>query len=255
MPPTALVLVHLLGCDAFHKAFSSLDGLTTTTVMQGAVLGVELPSDERLAPLLEGTDFAPGLAVTVFVADAGSVTDLANAPISNAVVTVDGNVTEAIPSQGQGLYASDPSQSALEYDDGAVWTIDANVSGNVGSAVLGLPPAASFDVPATHDANQAISVDLTGQGFASAVVVVIDQDGNVTFTNVPTDIKGLYDQMQQDEVGLVQIPGTAFAGNGLYAVGVAAMDHTVPDDLVELNTLLSGVRTGKMILSPVVVGP
>jgi hypothetical protein len=255
VPITPIVLLQLLGCDAFHKAFSSLDGISQSTVVQGAVMAVELPDDDRIAPLLEGTDFAPGVAVTAFIADASSVTDLANAPISNALVTVDGNVSETIPSQGSGLYASDPSSSDLVYEDGGSWTLGIDVGGDPGLAALALPAAASFDVPQTHGANESLIVDLTGQGFDSSIVIVIDDSGNLTFNNLPQDIKGLYDQMQLEEAGAITIPGSAFPGAGFYAVGVAAMAHTSADDLDGMNTLLSGVRTGKMVMTPVVVGP
>ncbi|MBA2322235.1 MAG: hypothetical protein H0V89_13905 [Deltaproteobacteria bacterium] len=255
MPSTMLIFLQLLGCDAFEKAFSSLDGITTTNVAQGAVLGIDPPSDDRLAPFLEGTDFAPGMSITVFVADAGSVTDIANAPIANALVTIDGNVSEVVPSQGGGLYAADPTSSDLQYEPSADWMVEVNISGDLGSAAILLPTDAVYEVPAEHPTNTGLGIDLTGQGFASSMIVVLDADGNLTFSNVPADIQALYDGMQQEEAGLVQIPGTAFPSAGLYAVGVAAMTHVEPDDLVDLNTLLSGIRSGKMRMNPVLVGP
>lgn len=247
----AVILLQLLGCDALHKAFSSVGGLTDATVVQGAVLGIEMPDDPRIAPLLEGTDFAPGTAVTVFVADAKSIADLGNAPVDGGVVTVSGNVAEPVPGQGGGLYATDPSTSNLEYEDGARWVVDVNTDGTIGTALLDLPAAAAFEVDEFHEPGAPMTIDLTGQGFHSSVAVVISQEGEVTWTNTPTDIRGLYEAMDSEEAGVIEIPGSAFAGEGFYAVGVAAMTHTTAEDLAGINTALSKLRVGKMRVVPV----
>lgn len=255
MTAGALILLQLFGCDAFHKAFSSVNGLTEGTVVQGAVLGVEVPDDPAIQALIEGTDFAPGTGITAFVADATSIADLANAPVDDAIVTMNGNVAEIVPPQANGLYASDPTGSDLEYQDDADWELDVNREGAVGSAFVHLPPAAAFDVEQVHDKNTPLTIDLAGQGFQSTVAVVIDQNGEVTWNNVPTDIKALYDAMQGEDAGVLTIPGSAFASDGVYAVGVAAMVHTSAEDLEGMNTVLSKVRSGKMVLRPVSTVP
>ncbi len=251
MTTGAMILLQLFGCDALNKAFSSVGGLTDATVVQGAVLGIEVPDDPRLAPFLEGTDFAPGTAVTVFVADATSIADLGNAPVDGGVVTVSGDISEDVPGLGGGLYATDPSSSELEYTDGAQWVVDVDTDGTVGTAILDLPPAAAFDVEPIHEPGAPMTIDLSGQGFQSSVAVVIDEQGTVTWTNAPTDISGLYAAMDSDDAGVVEIPGSAFAGEGLYAVGVAAMSHTNAEDLTGINTALSKLRVGKMRIVPV----
>jgi hypothetical protein len=245
----AVMLLQLMGCDAFHKAFSSVDGLTQTTVVQGAVMGIEAPAE--LQDLLAGTDFSSGVAVTAFVADASSVTDLADAPIDNAQVTVEGNVSEQAAPQGHGLYLTDPGSSNLVYADGDTWSLDIDVAGEVGTVALTLPAGANVQVDPQHDKNTPMSIDLSGQGFASAVVVVVDQEGTVTFDNAPKTITDLYESMNSTDPGTIEIPGSAFPSDGLYALGIAAMNHTTSEDVEGINTGLSKVRVGKMLMFPV----
>lgn len=251
MTPTVWLSLSLVGCDAFRKAFDTVEGLTESTVVQGAVLGIEVPDDPTLAALLEGTEFAPGTAVTAFVVDASSVADLANAPVDDATVSVAGGIEEAVPSQGDGLYANDPSTSDLIYADGESWTLSVARGDAVGEVALSLPAGAAVEIPTQHGAGSPLVIDLTGQGFGSAIGVVVDATGEVVWTNVPTDVRSLYDAMGSDEVTTLEIPGSAFAANQVYLVGVAAMAHTDADDLTDVNTALSKVRVGKMFLSPV----
>jgi hypothetical protein len=251
MTPTLWLSLSLVGCDAFRKAFDTVEGLTESTVVQGAVLGIEVPDDPNLAALLEGTDFAPGTAVTAFVVDASSVADLAEAPVDDATVRVAGDIEEAVLSQGDGLYANDPSTSDLVYVDGDQWTLSVTRGDAAGEVSLQLPAGAAVNIPTQHGAGSPLVVDLSGQGFESAIGVVVDASGTVVWSNVPTDVKALYDAMGSEDVSTLEIPGSAFAANQVYLVGVAAMAHTDADDLTDLNTALSKVRVGKMFLSPV----
>ena len=251
MTPTLWLSLSLVGCDAFRKAFDTVEGLTESTVVQGAVLGIDVPDDPNLAALLEGTDFAPGTAVTAFVVDATSVADLAEAPVDDATVAVVGSVDEAVPSQGDGLYANDPSTSDLVYVDGDQWTMSVTRGDAVGEVALALPAGADVAIPTQHSAGTPLVIDLSGQGFGSAIGVVVDATGEVVWTNVPTDVRSLYDAMGSGDVSTLDIPGSAFAANQVYLVGVAAMAHTDADDLEGVNTALSKVRVGKMFLSPV----
>ena len=121
----------------------------------------------------------------------------------------------------------------------------------MGEVALSLPAGAAVEIPTQHGAGSPLVIDLTGQGFGSAIGVVVDATGEVVWTNVPTDVRSLYDAMGSDEVTTLEIPGSAFAANQVYLVGVAAMAHTDADDLTDVNTALSKVRVGKMFLSPV----
>nr|MBA2319596.1 hypothetical protein [Deltaproteobacteria bacterium] len=98
-----------------------------------------------------------------------------------------------------------------------------------------------------------ITVDLAGRGYASAIVVVFGPDGAPTFGNQPESIGDLYESTLADTVESVEIPGSAFSDPGLHAVGVAGMSHSDADGLDALNTVLSKVRAGQMVFTPVTV--
>jgi hypothetical protein len=83
---------------------------------------------------------------------------------------------------------------------------------------------------------------------------VIDvQSGETTYSNQPEDIKSLYEFTRgNDEITTVEVPGTAFSGQSIYALGVAGMVHTTSEDIENMNSALSSVMGGKMRMFPVV---
>ncbi len=240
----------LSGCAAIEDAKDAIAGATDTTVMQGSVLGVQPPTDPNLAPLLAGTGFEPGTSATVFLADASSPDELEDSPLTGASVQVE----SAVLSEGEpGLYTVAPDQGPA-YEVGASWTI--SVDDGVAHAASLVLPAPAADVLGTdpvidHAFGSPLAVALTGLGFASSIVVVITPSGTLSFNNTPQTIAELYDATKSEDVGTVEIPSDAFETTGLYAVGVAGMAHSEADGLTELNTLLSKVRAGEMVFTPV----
>jgi len=248
-----LGIAALIGCDAFK-------GVTEPLVSQGIILGVEAPQSDQID--LSGTDFQQGTAASIFLADATSVDDLSNAPIEGATVDIRGpgdmgNVD--VPDAGDGLYAVLPTDQTLDYQGNADWTIVAqrDPKSDPGKATIHLPPPADLDIPEQHDQGQPMQLDLSGKGFTSVLVAVIDvESGTVTFDNEPKDIKAIYDMTRgSEEVGDFEIPGTAFPDDQkVYAVGVAGMQHTKAEDLDGLNTLLTSFMAGDMNLYPTTTG-
>jgi hypothetical protein len=246
-----LIAALLVGCDAIEDAQDAIDGVTNTTVVQSHVLAVQDPQDENLGLLLEGTGFEPGTSATVFLADASSADAMEDAPIIGAAVTVEG--VDA-PETEDGLYTFGPD-AGPPYEVGATWTLVMN-DGAEHRASFPLPPPAEGAVGTgvvTQAAGAPLSVNLGGRGYASAVVVVIGPSGAPTFSNQPTTIDELYEASQSETVSLVEIPGDAFTETGLHAVGVSGMFHSEADGLTDLNTVLSKVRAGQMVFTPVTV--
>lgn len=243
----------LSGCSLFDKAKDKVDGVLNPTVVQGIVLGVEPPSDPELAGVLGG-DLEVGTSATFFLASASKITDIENAPIVGAVVELDtpDGVIKA-NEQGSGLYTISPTDGP-DYVGGEVWTVSIDRGGEaeLSMAALNLPPAATADVPRSHAKGQDLVIDLTGQPFDAALVMVLDAQGNITYSNEPQGIKEIYDFTHGNGggVGAVTIPGTAFADDSVYAVGIAGMVNTTADDLDQMNTALSTVMVGDMVLFP-----
>ena len=259
MMTTSMVLA-LTGCGLFDKikeTTETLEGLTNPLVAQGLILGVEEPESEDIS--LEDAGYAPGTTVTVFLADATDAADMENAPIEGATVKVSGGSANATASEEQpGAYLIDPTEG-LAYAASSLWTLSATIDGRdeASTATISLPAAAAVTVPETQDeTGQPLSLDLTGQGFASALVVVFNAEcGEFTYSNEPNSVTEIYNFGHGDgEATEVEIPGSAFPEEGVYAVGIAGMVHTTADDLNNFNTALSTFMAGKMVIYPSVVG-
>jgi hypothetical protein len=248
-----LLLASLVGCSLFDQGRDVFEGLTNPLVAEAIVLGVEAPEFDGVD--LEAVGLAEGTGGTIFLADAAGVQDLANAPIDGADVRVraagagDGIATGA----GAGLYVLAPGQ--ISYAAGASWQllVDDGDGGALGTATLALPPTAELSLPTEHTAGSPLTVDLTGRGFNSVLVVVIAGDSQqTTYSNEPKDIRAIYDFTHgDDEVTTHEIPGSAFPAAGVYAVGVAGMLNASMDDFDQMNTALSAMVGGQMRFYPV----
>ena len=251
--PTTLALVASLvalgGCDLISEGRDLIGDLTNPLVTQALVLGVQPPDETSEVDL--PSEYSEGTAATVFLADAAEVDDLENAPISGATVLVE---TEELSDLGQGAYGMEPGP--LAYASGSTWTVSVTLSGDTATAAVDLPPAATFDVPETQTVNTGLTIDLSGQEYDSAIVVVLDQEGEVVYDNTPQDVKALYDFTRGDSATTVDIPAEAFPQVGPYLIGVAGIRTTTGRDSIEgMNTALSTMMAGQLRFEPVAVAP
>lgn len=247
-----LLLLPLGGCELFNAGRNTIDGLLNPLVAEGMVISVEGPSiaDTGNQPTfdLSESGLEEGTTLTLFLADAANVNEIDQAPVTDASVTLEG--VEASGGEG-GLYAI---AQGLSYAAGTSWTLDVDVADTSASAVVDLPPPASYTLPALA-VDTPITIDLTGQGFNSALVVVIRATEGVTYSNKPEGIREFYDFTHGgDEVTTVEIPAEAFPDNGAYAVGVAGLVHTTAEDLTEMNTGLTAIMSGEMVFSTGTIG-
>ena len=93
--------------------------------------------------------------------------------------------------------------SELEYTANQTWGIDINPAEaeEIATVSLNLPaPIDLSSITEQHTANQSLVVDVTGAGFQSAIVLVMDgATGNTTYSNEPKTITELYNFMTGDE--------------------------------------------------------
>lgn len=244
--PFALLLA-MTGCQIFDDAKDAYEGLTNPLVAQGLLLGIEAPQSDLVDT--SETDLKPGTGLTVFLADAASADDMENAPVEGATVSLRGDKFGSMPAddQGGGTYTIEPTTD-IEYVDRAEWTVAMNVGEDASTAYVELPPGADVNIPETMQPGAALPLNVSGQGFNSLLVVVVDVGtGEITFDNKPETITDIYNLTHgSEEVSTLDIPGTAFAQESVYAVGVAGMQHTEGDDLENMNTILSSIMMGKM---------
>lgn len=242
-------LLLLGGCDLIDQGRDLIGDLTNPLVTQALVLGVAPPSEASDIDL--PPEYAEGAGATVFLADAADVADLENAPITGADVSIR---SVAVAEVGAGGYALEPGDIA--YAPNETWELQVTLSGDSATAGIALPPPADFTVPAAHTVNSGLTVDLTGQDFDGAFVVVVDDGGNIVYDNRPTDIKGLYDLTRGEAAGVIEIPATAFPQVGGYLVGVAGIRTTTGrEDLDGMNTVLSTMMAGQLVFEPLAAAP
>lgn len=242
------LVIPLAGCEAIKDTY---EGLTNPLIAEGMILGVEAPESDEID--LESTGYSEGTGLTLFLADAESVTDIENAPVEGADVVLTGNTTVEATEIGGGGYAVTPSED-LVYEAGETWSVKATVGREEGTAHVRLPPAPNATIAEQHTQGEPVTLNLSGQGFTGALVVVVDvQTGDVTYSTQPEGIRDFYNLTRgDDEVGDITVPGTAFPGESVYALGVTGLTHTTSEDFDGMNTALSGVLAGKMRFFPVI---
>lgn len=220
---------------------------TSPVVAQVQIVGVEVPTDPTIeAALAASPDLSVGTTASVFLADAeAALVDMEQAGLPGGAVAVEG---VAAVDDGTGSYTVD---AGLTYLSGATWTVAATAPGEEpGSAPVSLPGPISAVVPELHTANQPLDLDLTGQPFDSAVVVVLDGAGVLLHSTEPTTADELLDLTQDPApLGVVTLPGTAFpVAASPYVVGVVGFEHADPLGFVELNQEFSSALAGTMVL-------
>ena len=254
-------LVGLVGCDGIADIQESIDGFTNTTAIEAIVLGVVPPESDVLPDDIADV-MGAGTSFKALVVDADAVAAMETAiPIDNASVWVEGAPmgTVAAYSLLEGLYTLEPGMG-LEYAAGETWNIGVMVPGadNAGQVKITLPEATEFSLPETSPVGASMVLDLSGQGFNWAFVVVTNVvSGEVTYTN-ENEVSSVVDIYEvthgESTISNVTIPGVAFPVPGVYAVGVAGMVHQGESAASNVNTLLSGAIAGQMRIEVITLG-
>ncbi|MED5372669.1 MAG: hypothetical protein VX899_16755 [Myxococcota bacterium] len=254
-----LLLFTLIGCEYLpdpNDVQDTLDGLTNPLVVQGIVLGVAEPESDQID--LSGTDFAQGTAVTIFAADAASVSEIENAPVTGADASFKIGQQAAVTLEaGAAPGAYKAVGDGLEYVAGALGELSFAVGDGASGAQVTLPPAVDVLLPPQHDGSD-LTVDLSEQSYDQVLVVVFDlSTQEITYSNEPKDIAELYEYSTAEGAGdSVVIPGAeAFPGESIYAVGIAGMVKGDSSSFSSMNTALSSLQAGQLVFQPVSTMP
>ena len=278
-----LTLSMFTGCDKLKDQLKDIQDeysdITNTFVAAGTILGVEEPDfndfmqeelciDPETLPI-DSSMYEQGNQALVFLAQAELSADINDSqPVTGAEISIssdNGDISEIMMEEGEvpGQYSAGAEQG-LEYSNSVVtFTIDSGAE-EAHTLSVDAPPAASLDsVPRENDVENPVTVDLVGQGFHSALMMVINvETGEMSYDNLPQEVEEMYYLAHPEgallgeetpEVESVELPGSAFPENGLYAVGVAGLRAAGSDDMDNINLLLSGMIGGKFAFTPVCV--
>lgn len=253
-----LPVVLLAGCDLalFEDELDKASGYLESLVMEGVLLGVAPVESDQID--LSGTDYAQGVALSVFLADAASADQLEEAVLTGATVKYKvGGTTSPVPESGEGLYRA-TSDDGIAYSVGADFIVNVTAGDLEAAVAMKAPGPADLTIPAQHAAGDNLLVDLSGYDYDSVLAVVLDTlSGEVTWSNQPEDITAIYDFTHGGGVNRLEIPARAFgdAEGSVYAVGIAGMQVAGEEDFNEMNTALSSMMAGQMKFYPVTTVP
>jgi hypothetical protein len=246
-PFLLLPLLSLVGCGKIEEIQDVLDGLTNPLVTEALLLGVLPPESEEID--LSDTPFADGTALKVFLADAASLDDLEQSPLDGASVTVHSpaNGSLLLDADGGGVYSL-TGAGGLVYQAGVDFILTAVLSDVDHRVVVTAPHAPDLDLAEQHAIGEPLLIDLSEFDYDNVLVAVFDvQSGEVSYTNRPDDVVGLYEYTHSDgQVDRHEVPGTAFPRASVYALGVAGMRNATEDDFESMNTALSSCLLGQM---------
>lgn len=267
----AMSLLALPGCNTF-------DFLSRTAV-EGVVLGAAVTDGET--PLSGGPTFG-----AVFLGEATSINDFADNVIEDAesVTLADDQGEAELGFEEPGLWLTNDVASQLTWETGEEVVLELVRGGETftASAVAPPPPTLSgvpqvvsiADLPddwstLTEEdlealAAQAESAEFqpVGQGLTVTLggdyeywaILVVNQDGDLTYSSLPGDASGLVDYVLESEpITSWDIPGEAFPEpETLYAVAAAGVEFTSTQNYAGFNWLISNLGIGTMTVAPLV---
>jgi len=252
----ALLVILCTGCSRIDDYFS-------TVAAEALFLGVDDPAAAAAVGL--DPDLAAGATATVFLARARSLDSISANLFSDAdsVSIADGTTSVDLASAGDGLYSVDSiSNAELAYVIGRSYALEVYEDGRLYSAEMLAPPPPSLsgipDAAAgqNHPANSALDVSL-GQQFDNYLALVIDESGNITYSNQPQTASDYLSWIGgSDAFTSVTIPASAFptAGAG-YVVGIAGIRRASDSAFDNFNPLVSNLAMGSLAVSPLITAP
>ena len=219
--------------------------------IQGEIIEVTTPTDPWIAAAIASTYWGgPGTRVTLYVSDAAANSGIGDGLVeglSPRAITVD-NAEWELTESSTGRYdlAADLQTAftwapftEVEFRPGIVRDWD-------GAANAYLPAYPVVYVPPIGSLGADLTFDLGQQGYHSALAVVIDDSGAITWTNAPVDASEM-EQTNANTDGIATIPALAFPTAGDYVIGLAASVRTTPNDLEELDPTRTAIRAGRMM--------
>ena len=242
---------------------SEIDDYFSTVASEALFLGLDDPTAAAAVGL--SADLATGASATVFLARARSIESISDNLFSDAdsVSISDGVSSVALPSRGNGLYSIDSSEDTeLSYVVGRSYALEVYEDGRLYSAeMLAPPPPTLSGVPdpqagVTHPSQTALTLSM-GQQFDNYLAVVVDESGNITYSNEPQGASEYLDWIAGSDVFTdITIPASAFptAASG-YVVAVAGVRRAANSAFDNFNPLVSNLAMGSLAVSTLVTSP
>lgn len=243
------------GCGKLEDIKNTVEGLTERFVIEGIYLGVA-EYDGELD--LEAVGFG-GARVVGYLADAAQISEIDQAPITGVDLRLLSDVSGGsdLIEDGAGKYSLTHDEG-LTYSDGEYAVLSTSYEGEDRKAGVVSPPAPDLSgVSLIHTAGDPMVIDLSGQGYDTALVVVIETDSaQTTYSNEPQGIQELYEMTHPDGISFtededtddtlfVEVPERGFAQEGVYVLGIAGLVTSGADDMEGVNTALSTLVAGK----------
>ena len=200
---------------------------------------VAAPSNPALTPYV-GT-FQAGVALARPV----SLTDLESNLVdaSSVWLEVNGSVAE-LAEEGTGLYAY--GGDSIDLPGGVEVALHAVVDGEEGSvSVLCPEPPDLSGLPADHDADTDLVIDLRGLDITLAYGTVIDPNGTVVWDDRPESADDvLWDLKDAREELNYVVPAAAFAPGRYYSVALTVIRSADGPDYDNLQVFFSNYGVG-----------
>lgn len=248
----ALFASILSGCDQLEDVKETLEGFAEPLAVEVFLIGAVEPESDLID--LSDTDFADGTTIKVFVADATSIDDLEAGALDGVSVDLKSASLGTLPLEpvAGGLYTAN-GQDGLEYFATEEYVVSVTNGDSLHKVAFVAPHPVDIELPEQHAVGDNLLIDLTAFEYDAVLVAVIDvMSGEITYSNEPEGIQEMYDFTHTgSNVMRHEIPGSAFAGPSVYAVGVAGMRNAGVDDFTDMNTALSSAMIGQMRFFPV----
>lgn len=237
-------LALLAGCGRLD----AVEDLADPVVAQGIYLGLDVPESFQ-DDLAEAEGFQYAALCNVFLAYLSDPSELANAPVEGATITLrsPANGTLTFREVGGGKYTLD-STDGLVYEVGDEPVIGFEQDGEEARLKVSAPEAPEVDVPGVVEREETVVVDLSGYDYQNAVAASYDLDRSaLRWTNLPESVDDTY-AFTHDEgpIDSLLMPGEAFLRKGPHVVGVAGMEIADPTSFAGVNTTLSAFLAGRL---------
>jgi hypothetical protein len=229
------------GCKLFGAIEEARELLDDPVTMQGVYVGLEVPSGMNA----EGTLLDVGAQAQAWVQRTGTsgVSTVEEAKVS---LISDRRGSVKLSLEGAAWIAD--GNDGLEYVVGDEVKLVADYGGERGSISMKVPPGPVADISENHAPGIGMRVTISHPDidYDNGGILVYDLlNSNVVWesdydVSKPVDPDNL----------VIDVDGSVFEANGLYAVGVLGLVASDEADLIGLNALGSGMLAGQMVLYP-----
>jgi len=235
----------------FYGQMKLLPVAVGSPIAANALLVGTAPPPPELEPAVQAAGYGAGTALTLSAIDLTKLGD----PILDAVVELEG--IEAFDEDDAGIYTIPLNEGPI-YQAGAEWTVQLTHPDFEAPSILRqvMPAAPDPGLPDQHPVNQPLIIDV-GPEYATAIVVVLGENGEVLFSNeIDTSdaMSALFEQEGQAEP--ITIPGAVFGNiGGVRAIGIAGLARANPEDFDDVLRDYSMMFSGQMAFYPVFISP